>query len=81
MSNEQNSCLGEHKSGNLSLGAVADLTSLAGKQEGVAIQVAVNDFYDRARIQQYPNLYVENSRGDPIRAASSGERLFLCFVS
>ncbi|KAB1216540.1 Glutamate receptor 2.1 [Morella rubra] len=72
MSNEHDSCLGEHKSGNLSLGAVVDLTSLAGKQEGVAIQVAVNDFYARARIQQYPNLYVENSRGDPIRAGSSG---------
>lgn len=67
----------------LSLGAVVDYTSLAGRKEKVAIEMALKDFYARSgRLQHYPTLHVRNSRGDPIRAISSGENYFSfsCFL-
>jgi len=61
----------------LSLGAVVDSTSLAGKKEKVSMEMALKDFYGRRNsLRHYPTLHVRNSRGDPIRAASSGENYF-----
>ena len=61
----------------LSLGAVVDYTSLAGKKEKVAMEMALQDFYARTgRLRHNPTLHVGNSRGDPIRAASSGQNYF-----
>ncbi|XP_059451031.1 glutamate receptor 2.8-like [Corylus avellana] len=61
----------------LSLGAVVDYTSLAGKKEKVAMEMALKDFYARRTSlrQYYPTLHVRNSRGDPIGAASSAKIL------
>jgi hypothetical protein len=58
----------------LSLGAVVDYTSLAGKKEKVAMKMALKDFNTRTgRLRHNATLHVINSRGDPIRAASSGQ--------
>ena len=78
MSNALNDALKKQQSGMLSLGAVVDYTSLAGKKEKVAMDMAVKDIYDHANHQNFPSLHAENSRGDPFRAASSGENNFMC---
>jgi hypothetical protein len=68
----------------LSLGAVVDYTSLAGKKEKVAMEMALKDFYARTGgLRHNPaTLHVRNSRGDPIRAASSGQNYYSlsCFL-
>ena len=73
MSNAQNDALKKQQSDMLSLGAVVDYTTLAGKKEKVAMDMAIKDLYAHANHQNFPILHVENSRGDPFRAASSGE--------
>ena len=78
MSNALNDALKKQQSGMLSLGAVVDYTSLAGKKEKVAMDMAVKDIYDHANHQNFPSLHAENSRGDPFRAAASGENNFMC---
>ncbi|CAK7323978.1 unnamed protein product [Dovyalis caffra] len=55
----------------MSLGGIVDCTTRAGKEEKVAMKMAIQDFYSNAT--QQPNLYVKDSKGDSIRAASSGE--------
>ncbi|XP_059451026.1 glutamate receptor 2.8-like [Corylus avellana] len=56
----------------LSLGVVVDYTSLAGKKEKLALEMALKDFYGRrTSLRLNVTLHVRNSRGDPIGAASS----------
>jgi hypothetical protein len=61
----------------LRLGAFVDSTSLAGKKEKVAMEMALKDFYALGSgHRHYLTLNVTNSRGDLIQAASSGENYF-----
>lgn len=54
-----------------SLGGIVDCTTRAGKEERVAMEMALHDFYSNAT--QRPRLCVKDSKGDSFRAASSGE--------
>ena len=42
------------------------------------MDMAIKDLYAHANHQNFPTLHVENSRGDPFRAASSGEYFSMC---
>lgn len=56
----------------LSVGAILDYTMLVGKEEKVAMEMAVADS-KAASHHQGIALHILDSCGDPIRAAASGE--------
>jgi hypothetical protein len=60
-----------NKPRKFSLGGIVDCTTRAGKEERVAMEMALQDFYSNAT--QRPRLCVKDSKGDSFRAASSGE--------
>lgn len=56
---------------NATLGVIVDSTFKAGKQEKLAIEMAVEDF--SSSTGQKPRLHVRNSHGNPVQAAWHGE--------
>lgn len=60
-----------NKPRKFSLGGIVDCTTRAGKEERVAMEMALQDFYSNAT--QRPRLCAKDSKGDSFRAASSGE--------
>ncbi|KAK3184039.1 hypothetical protein Dsin_031325 [Dipteronia sinensis] len=59
----------------ISLGAIVDFNSRAGKEEKVAMKMAVNDFFGHGGHLPTVLLHVKNSRGDPLQTASSAKTL------
>ncbi|RWR96378.1 glutamate receptor 2.8-like protein [Cinnamomum micranthum f. kanehirae] len=55
------------------IGAIIDSTSSAGKQEKIAIEMAVEDFFDSTGHK--PLLHVRDSQGRPVQAAWDAEEL------
>ncbi|XP_055959688.1 glutamate receptor 2.8-like [Mercurialis annua] len=55
------------------LGVIVDSTSREGKEEIVAMRMAIEDFY--ANCSHRPTLQVKNSHGDSIKAVSSAKTL------
>lgn len=53
------------------IGAIIDSTSRAGKQEKIAIEMAVEDFFNSTGHK--PLLHVRDSQGRPVQAAWDGE--------
>lgn len=53
------------------IGAIVDTTIKAGKQEKLAIGMAVEDFYSSTGHK--PLLHVRDSEGNPVQAAWEGE--------
>ncbi|KAM7276874.1 hypothetical protein ACFE04_018740 [Oxalis oulophora] len=68
-----------HHQNLISLGAIVNSKSRAGREEKIAMEIAIHDFNSNA----YPiifrpfnvTLHVKNSHGDPLRAASSAKNL------
>ena len=52
------------------IAAIVDYGSRVGKEEKVAMEMAINDFYDHTN--QRLILRVKNSQGDPFQAALTG---------
>ena len=52
------------------IGAIADNNSRSGKEEIVAIKMALDDFYHYSN-QRFV-LHIQNSQGDPLQAALAG---------
>lgn len=71
--------LKEHRHKEFSLGAIVDYNSRAGKEEKVAIKMAMEDFFGHI-LSYRPTLHVMNSRGDPVQAASSGESFSIFYL-
>lgn len=53
------------------IGAILDLSSRAGKEEKVALDLAMEDFYPH--LSSRPTLLLRDSMKDPVRALYSGE--------
>lgn len=64
--------LQEHQHEEFSLGAILDYNSPAGKEEKVAIKMAMDDFFPPVSLHR-STLQLKKSRGEPVQAASSGE--------
>lgn len=75
MTNLEEVALEQHQFHKFSFGAIVDYGSRAGKEEKVAIKMAIKDFY--THFIQPPTFHFKNSRGDPVQAASSGESFCL----
>lgn len=58
----------------VSIGAIIDYSSRIGKEEKVAMEIAMEDFNSR-----YPNLHIDllinSSHGEPIQAALAGKSM------
>lgn len=57
------------------LGAIVDTSSRIGKEESVAIQIAVEDFFKKSNHSLVLN--IRNSKGEPWQAALAGTFFFL----
>ncbi|KAK2665833.1 hypothetical protein Ddye_004407 [Dipteronia dyeriana] len=65
----------QHHDRFISLGAIVDDNSRAGKEEEVAMKMAVVDFFGHGRHRPTVLLHVKNSHGDPLQTASSAKTL------
>ncbi|KAI9178079.1 hypothetical protein LWI28_022476 [Acer negundo] len=65
----------QHHERFISLGAIVDYNSRAGKEEKVAMKMAVDDFFGHGSHRPTVLLHVKNSRGDPLQTASSAKTL------
>ncbi|CAL1374175.1 unnamed protein product [Linum trigynum] len=57
------------------IGAIVDETSRIGKEQILAMQMAAKDFHDSANQSLVLNLYITDSKGEPLRAALSAQEL------
>lgn len=60
---------------DVSLGAIIDSTSRAGKEEKIGIEMAIEDYYNSTGFK--PMLHVRDSGGDPLEAFYMGMPLML----
>ncbi|KAK0590585.1 hypothetical protein LWI29_029113 [Acer saccharum] len=65
----------QHNERFISLGAIVDYNSRAGKEEKVAMKIAVDDFFGHGGHRPTVLLRVKNSRGDPLQTAYSAKTL------
>nr|XP_043627197.1 glutamate receptor 2.8-like [Erigeron canadensis] len=63
----------KHNTGLTRIGAILDQTSRPGKEAKVAIEIAIQDFYNKT--SQRSVLYLQNSRSKPIHAAIAAKEL------
>lgn len=63
----------ESKNKLISLGAIIEYDSRAGREEKVAMQIAIEDFCAKSSQYYCPTLLVNDSRGDPVHAALLGK--------
>lgn len=56
----------------LSIGAVFDLTSHVGRQQKVAVEIAMESFY--FGVSNRPRLHIKDSKGEPVLAFQSGKK-------
>nr|KYP40592.1 hypothetical protein KK1_038076 [Cajanus cajan] len=62
----------------MNMGAVLDLESIMGKQQKIAMEIAVQEFNNLSCSKMH--LIVQNSRGNSARAIASGNVLFTNFL-
>ncbi|KAG8386378.1 hypothetical protein BUALT_Bualt03G0142600 [Buddleja alternifolia] len=60
---------------NSVVGAILDCSSRVGKEERVAMEIAIQDLYESSRKNRKLNLRVKCSRGEPIQAAQAARHL------
>lgn len=53
------------------VGAIVDQDSRLGKEEKIAMEMAIKDFYEKTN--QRFHLHIVNSQNDPVQAAFAGE--------
>jgi hypothetical protein len=59
------------------IGAIVDNSSRIGKEESVAMKLALDDFYDK--FNQSLILHIRDSQGEPIQAALEGNYIYHTF--
>lgn len=65
---------GEHRPGELrSIGGIVDYLSASGKEEKIAMEMAIDDCCAYAPLHCGVTLHLMNSGNDPLTAASSGK--------
>ena len=64
----------EGSHGKRVIGAIIDSSSRIGKEQKVALQMAVEDFYEVSN--QSLLLQIEDSHGEPIRAGLAGKSMY-----
>lgn len=57
---------------NYSLGAIVDYSSRAGKEERIAMKIAMDDLHAR-RICPRPDFHIKDSHGSPSQAIDAGK--------
>lgn len=63
---------GTHVMGTNTIGVITDNKSRNGKEEIVAIKMALEDFYQYSNQNFGLDLQIRNSHGDPLQAALAG---------
>lgn len=58
------------------IGAIVDNSTRIGKEQKVAMEMAIEDVYERTN--EIYDLHMKNSHGEPSRAALAGMNIYIC---